>query len=83
MFDVLQQNALRGPAFFANAANYLIDVILDVKPSRAIRQAEVGAARTIIGHVDEFLETIGQKETHLSSIDIHPERVQVSEIVAT
>ena len=40
--------ALRGPAFFAYATNYLIDtanaVILDVEASRAIRQAEVGAA---------------------------------------
>ena len=39
--------ALKGHAFFAYAANYLIDldhaVIIDVKASRAIRQAEVGA----------------------------------------
>src|SRR6478609_7171861 len=37
--------AMRGPAFFAYADNYLIDVkfgiILDVKATRAIRQAEV------------------------------------------
>ena len=41
--------ALKGPAFFAYADNYLIDVrfgiIVDVEASRAIRQAEVGAAR--------------------------------------
>ena len=41
--------AMRGPAFFAYADNYLIDVkfgvIMDVKASRAIRQAEVGAGR--------------------------------------
>src|SRR5215470_4365483 len=41
--------AMRGPAFFAYADNYLIDVkfgvIMDVEASRAIRQAEVGAAR--------------------------------------
>ena len=40
--------AMRGPAFFAYADNYLIDVkygvIMDVGASRAIRQAEVGAA---------------------------------------
>ena len=40
--------ALKGPAFFAHADNYLIDVqcgvIVDVEASRAIRQAEVGAA---------------------------------------
>lgn len=44
--------ALRGPAFFAYANNYLIDtdnaIIVDVEASRAIRQAEVGAARTMI-----------------------------------
>ena len=44
--------ALRGPAFFAYANNYLIDtdnaIIIDVEASRAIRQAEVGAARTMI-----------------------------------
>jgi len=44
--------ALRGPAFFAYADNYLIDtdhaVIVDVEATRAIRQAEVGAARTMI-----------------------------------
>lgn len=44
--------ALRGPAFFAYATNYLIDtdnaVIVDVEATRAIRQAEVGAARTMI-----------------------------------
>lgn len=44
--------ALKGHAFFAYAANYLIDldhaIIIDVEASRAIRQAEVGAARTMI-----------------------------------
>jgi len=44
--------ALRGPAFFAYADNYLIDlqsaVIVDVEASRAIRPAEVGAAKTMI-----------------------------------
>lgn len=44
--------AMKGPAFFAYADNYLIDtenaVILDVEASRAIRQAEVGATRTMI-----------------------------------
>lgn len=44
--------ALRGPAFFAYADNYLVDVhsavIVDVEASRAIRQAEVGAAKTMI-----------------------------------
>ena len=44
--------AMRGPAFFAYADNYLIDVkcgiIMDVEASRAVRQAEVGAAKTMI-----------------------------------
>ena len=49
--------ALKGHAFFAYAANYLIDldhaVIVDVEASRAIRQAEVGAARTMIDRVQD------------------------------
>jgi transposase len=44
--------ALRGPAFFAYADNYLIDlkhaVIVDVEATTAIRQAELTAARTMI-----------------------------------
>ncbi len=44
--------ALKGPAFFAYADNSLIDtdnaIIVDVEASRAIRQAEVGATRTMI-----------------------------------
>ena len=44
--------ALKGHAFFAYATNYLIDmdhaVIVDVEASCAIRQAELGAARTMI-----------------------------------
>ena len=47
----------KGPAFFANATNYLIDnkhaVIMDVVASRAIRQAEVGAARTMIERTEQ------------------------------
>jgi transposase len=49
--------AMRGPAFFAYADNYLIDVkfgvIMDVEASRAIRQAEVGAAKTMIERIEE------------------------------
>jgi len=44
--------AMKGPAFFAYATNYLIDtdnaIIVDVEASRAIRQAEIGATRTMI-----------------------------------
>ena len=44
--------AHKGPAFFAYSDNYLIEcagfgVIVDVEASRSIRQAEVGAARTL------------------------------------
>jgi hypothetical protein len=49
--------AMRGPAFFAFADNCLIDVkcgiIVDVEASRAIRQAEVGAAKTMIERTEE------------------------------
>ena len=49
--------AMKGHAFFAYAANYLIDldhaVIVDVEASRAIRQAEVGAARTMIERTED------------------------------
>src|SRR5271157_5008515 len=44
--------AHKGHAFFAYAVNYMIDtdhgVIVDVEATRAIRQAEVGAARTML-----------------------------------
>src|SRR5215218_8119011 len=51
--------AHKGHAFFAYADNYLIDlkaaVIVDVEATRAIRQAEVGAARTMIERTEECL----------------------------
>ena len=50
---------MRGPAFFGYADNYLVDVkfgvIVDVEATRAIRQAEVGAAKTMIGRTEERL----------------------------
>jgi hypothetical protein len=54
--------AMRGPAFFAYADNYLIDVKFGVEASRAIRQAEVGAAKTMIERTEE-------------RFDIKPERL--------
>ena len=49
--------AHKGPAFFAYSDNYLIDVkfgvIVDVEASRAIRPAEVGAAKTMIERTEE------------------------------
>src|SRR5882672_2151138 len=46
--------AHKGHAFFAYADNYLIDlkaaIIVDVEATRAIRQAEVGASRTMKAH---------------------------------
>jgi hypothetical protein len=61
-----ETGAMRGPAFFAYSDNYLIDVkcgvIMDVEASRAIRQAEVGAAKTMIERTEE-------------RFDIKPERL--------
>jgi transposase len=49
--------AHKGHAFFAYATNYLIDtdhgVIVDVEATRAIRQAEVGASRTMVERTEE------------------------------
>jgi transposase len=60
--------AMRGSAFFAYATNYLIDprhaVILDVEATRAIQQAEVGAARTML---DRTAERFGLKPQHLAA----------------
>src|SRR6266478_5588541 len=60
--------AMRGPAFFAYADNYLVDtdnaVILDVEASRAIRQAEVGASRTMI---DRTARRFGITPRHLAA----------------
>ncbi len=46
-----------GQAFFAYATNYLIDlkhaVIMDVEATTAVRQAEVGAARTMIDRTQD------------------------------
>ena len=51
--------AMRGPAFFAYADNYLVDVkfgvIVDVEATRAIRQAEVDAAKTMIDRTEQRL----------------------------
>src|SRR5947199_5104676 len=60
--------AMRGPAFFAYADNYLVDVkcgvIVDVEATRAIRQAEVGAAKTM----DDRTECrLGFKPEHLAA----------------
>ena len=47
--------ARKGPAYFAYSTNYMIDtdnaVILDVEATRSVRQAEVGAARTMIDRI--------------------------------
>jgi transposase len=49
--------AHKGHAFFAYATNYLIDldhaVIVDVEATRAVRQAELGAVRTMIDRVEK------------------------------
>ena len=60
--------AHKGHTFFAYATNYLIDtenvVILDVEASRAIRQAEVGASRTMI---DRTARRFGIKPRHIAA----------------
>lgn len=49
--------ARKGPAIFAYSDNYLIDtdhgVIVDVEATRSIRQAEVGATRTMLARVED------------------------------
>src|SRR6478609_5424680 len=61
-------SAHKGHAFFAYANNYLIDlktpVIVDVEATRAIRQAEVGAARTMI---DRTADRFGLKPERLAA----------------
>jgi transposase len=61
-------SAHKGHAFFAYTTNYLIDtehaIILDVEATRAIRQAEVGAARTML---DRTAERFGLKPQHLAA----------------
>ena len=56
--------AHKGHAFFAYANNYLIDlkaaIIVDVEATRAIRQAEVGAARTMIEHMNSALSFLSR-----------------------
>ena len=67
--------AKRGPAFFAYSDNYLIDVkfgvIMDVEASRAIRQAEVGAAKTMVerteGRFDIKPKLLAADTAHASS----------------
>lgn len=60
--------AHKGHAFFAYATNYLIDtdnaIILDVEASRAIRQAEVGASRTML---DRTAQRFGLKPRSLAA----------------
>jgi transposase len=60
--------AMCGPAFFAYADNDLIDiktaVIVDVEASRAVRQAEVGAASTML---ERTTERFGLKPERLAA----------------
>jgi hypothetical protein len=47
----------KGPAFFAYSTNYLIDtdhgVIVDIEATRSMRQAEVGAAQTMLDRTED------------------------------
>jgi IS5 family transposase len=60
--------AHKGHAFFAYATNYLIDtdhgVIVDGEATRAIRQAEVGAARTMLERTEDCF---GLKPNYLTA----------------
>ena len=64
--------AHKGPAFFAYSNNYLIDVkfgvIVDVEAFRSIRQAEVGAAKTMIERTEE---RFASSRSGLSAIPPH------------
>ena len=57
---------MNGPAIFAYSVNYLIDtdnaMIVDVEASRSIRQAEVGATRTMVDRTKD-------------TFDLQPERL--------
>jgi len=63
--------AHKGHAFFAYADNYLIDpkaaIIVDVEATRAIRQAEVGAARTMIERTEDCLGLRGTQRRYFSA----------------
>jgi len=69
--------ALKGHAFFAYATNYLIDfdhaVIINVEVCRAIRQAEVGASRTMIDRTqDRFSRSNSSMTTKRILISAQP-----------
>lgn len=65
-----------GQAFFAYLTNYLIDlkhaVIMDVEATTAVRQAEVGAARTMIGRTQDRIGTWPEKTWRATSPPLMP-----------
>ena len=76
--------AHKGHAFFAYAANYLIDadhgVIVDDEATRAIRQAEVGAARTMLERIED---RFGLKPDYLTADSAYGSALKLPIIVAT
>jgi transposase len=76
--------AHKGHAFFAYADNYLIDlkaaVILDVEATRAIRQAEVGAARTMI---ERTADRFGLKPERLAADSAYGSAASLDWLVET
>ena len=70
--------AHKWPAFFAYSDNYLIDVkfgvIVDVEASRAIRQAEVGAARTMIERTEERFGLKPERLVQKTAATVTPSR---------
>jgi Transposase DDE domain len=74
--------AHKGHAFFAYATNYLMDtdnaVILDLEASRAIRQAEVGASRTMI---ERTAGRFGIKPRHLTADSAYGSAANLARLV--
>ena len=64
-----------GPAYFAYSTNYLIDtdnaVILDVEASRSIRQAEVGAVKTMIDRVQIKMKRYATALVSQTAMSVH------------
>ncbi len=77
-------NTVKTAAFFAYADNYLIDVkfgiIMDVEATRAARQAEVGASRTMIERTEA---TFGIKPQWLCRPTLHTGRRPISTGLST
>src|SRR5262249_40270349 len=76
--------AHKGHAFFAYATNYLVDtdhgVIVDVEATRAIRHAEVGAARTML---ERTQDRFGLKPDYLTADSAYGNAVTAPPVSST